>query len=194
MAELGALALRFALPVALLGLGAGVYAGSARRPEWTRVAERALWTVFGLVTLAMLALFVAFASFDFQLRYVVANSARDMALHYRLAALWGGQAGSLLLWLWLLVPGFISKYWFPYIPLFVLMVAYMTLARMRCPALVVPHLRFGRFAMALFFFLLPVLILWGDVTWFVHAVLIIGTVSNIQLSVAITQRVKALGT
>jgi cytochrome c-type biogenesis protein CcmF len=50
----------------------------------------------------MLALFAAFASFDFQLRYVAANSARDMALHYRLAALWGGQAGSLLLWLWLL--------------------------------------------------------------------------------------------
>ncbi|MBW1683439.1 MAG: heme lyase CcmF/NrfE family subunit [Deltaproteobacteria bacterium] len=102
MSELGALALRFALPVALLGLAAGVYAGSTRRPEWTRVSERALWTVFGLVTLAMLALFAAFASFDFQLRYVATNSARDMALHYRLAALWGGQAGSLLLWLWLL--------------------------------------------------------------------------------------------
>jgi cytochrome c-type biogenesis protein CcmF len=102
MSEFGALALRFALPVALLGLAAGFYAGSTRRPEWTRVAERALWTVFGLVTLAMLALFAAFASFDFQLRYVAANSARDMALQYRLAALWGGQAGSLLLWLWLL--------------------------------------------------------------------------------------------
>ena len=26
-----------------------------------------------------------------------------MALPYRLAALWGGQAGSLLLWLWMLL-------------------------------------------------------------------------------------------
>ncbi|NIV18908.1 MAG: hypothetical protein GWN47_11050 [Woeseiaceae bacterium] len=98
-----------------------------------------------------------------------------------------------VLWLWLLVPGFIPKYWLPYIPLFILLVGYMTWARIRHAGLLVPHLRFGRFAMALFFFLLPVLILWGDVTWFVHAVLIIGTVSNIQLSIAIARRVERLG-
>ena len=40
MTDIGALALRFALPVALLGLGASVYAGVARRLDWTRVAER----------------------------------------------------------------------------------------------------------------------------------------------------------
>ena len=97
-----------------------------------------------------------------------------------------------LLWLWLLVPGFVPKYWFPYLPLFVLTVAYMTQARLRHPKLVVPHLRFGRFAMALFFALLPALILWGDVTWFVHFVLIAGTMSNIQLSLAIASRVKSL--
>jgi cytochrome c-type biogenesis protein CcmF len=51
----------------------------------------------------MLALFYALASFDFQLVYVAGHSARSMPLHYRLAALWGGQAGSLLLWLWMLM-------------------------------------------------------------------------------------------
>jgi len=102
MSELGSLALRFALPVALLGVGAGVYAGRAGRDDWTRVAERCFWLVFALVTFAMLALLHAFATCDFQLSYVAQHSARSMALHYRLAALWGGQAGSLLLWLWLL--------------------------------------------------------------------------------------------
>jgi len=58
--------------------------------------------VFACTTLAMALLFHAFATGDFSLAYVAANSARSMALHYRLAALWGGQAGSLLLWLWML--------------------------------------------------------------------------------------------
>ena len=48
MSEIGAIALRFALVVAILGLGCGIYAGVSRRPQapgWTRVSERALVTV-----------------------------------------------------------------------------------------------------------------------------------------------------
>ena len=100
--ELGALALDFALPVAVLGMAAGIYAGAARRSDWTRVAERTVWVVTFFVGVALLALFHAFATFDFSLEYVASHSARSMPLHYRLAALWGGQAGSLLLWLWML--------------------------------------------------------------------------------------------
>ena len=103
MSELGELALRFALPVALLGMAAGIYAGVQRRPEWTRVAERAVLTVAAFVAFGMLALFYAFATHDFELAYVAGHSARSMALPYRLAALWGGQAGSLLLWLGMLM-------------------------------------------------------------------------------------------
>src|SRR5262245_27582833 len=102
MADLGAHALRFALALALFGLGAAVHAGRSRRADWTRVAERSVGLVFACVTLAMAALFHALATGDFSLAYVASNSARSMALHYRLAALWGGQAGSLLLWLWML--------------------------------------------------------------------------------------------
>jgi len=102
VSELGAYALRFGLVLALFGLGAGVYAGSARRRDWTRVAERCVYLLCGAVGVAMLALFYSFASFDFQLAYVAQNSARSMSLPYRLAALWGGQAGSLLLWLFVL--------------------------------------------------------------------------------------------
>jgi hypothetical protein len=46
----------------------------------------------------------------------------------------------------------------------------------------VPHFEFGRFSMALFFLLLPVLIIWGDVPLFVHLVFIIGTTSKAQLA------------
>ena len=94
-----------------------------------------------------------------------------------------------LLWLWLLVPEFFPKYWL-YFPVLVLLELYMIPVRVRQPQLVVPHLQFGRYAMAQFMFLLPVLILWGDVAWFVHLVLLTGTASKVQLALAIRQRVR----
>ncbi len=102
MADLGLYALRLGLLFCALGIGAGIYAGVSGRSEWTRVAERSVYLVFATTSLAMGALFWALASNDFSLSYVAAHSARTMPLHYRLGALWGGQAGSLLLWGWML--------------------------------------------------------------------------------------------
>jgi cytochrome c-type biogenesis protein CcmF len=102
MSDLGAYALRFALLIAIAGFISAIHAGTSRREDWLRVAQRSVWVVFGFVTLSIATLFVAFASHDYQLAYVASHSARNMDLVYRLAALWGGQAGSLLLWLWML--------------------------------------------------------------------------------------------
>ena len=95
-----------------------------------------------------------------------------------------------LLWLWRLIPGFFPKYWLPYIPLLVLLEIYMISIRIRDPQTTIPHFAFGRYGMALFFFLLPVLIIWNDVSWFVHLVLIIGTASKMQLAWALARRTK----
>ncbi len=102
MADLGLYSLRFALVIAVTGCAAGLFAGLRRRGDWAEVANRAGHLLFWLLTLAMVALFWAFASDDFRLEYVASHSARSMDLHYKLAALWGGQAGSLLLWVWML--------------------------------------------------------------------------------------------
>jgi cytochrome c-type biogenesis protein CcmF len=112
VSEIGVYALRFALLITLLGLAAGLRGGLQQRDEWTRFSERSVWVVFGFVSLAMGVLFAAFASCDFQLEYVAAHSARGMSLPYRLAALWGGQAGSLLLWLWMLSSYGAACVWF----------------------------------------------------------------------------------
>ncbi len=112
MSEIGVYALRFALLITLLGFGAGLKGGLQRRDEWTRLSERSVWVVFAFVSLAMGVLFAAFAICDFQLEYVAAHSARGMSLPYRLAALWGGQAGSLLLWLWMLSAYGAACVWF----------------------------------------------------------------------------------
>jgi len=102
VSEIGDYALRFALVVGLVGLVAGFVGGRLRNDAWTRLAERSLLAVFVFITLAMGILFAAFVNNDFHLAYVAGHSSRAMALPYRLAALWGGQAGSLLLWLWML--------------------------------------------------------------------------------------------
>lgn len=87
-----------------------------------------------------------------------------------------------LVWLSMLVPGFVAAYWLPYLPILLVIEAYMLTVRVRRPETRIPHFRFGRFAMALFCFLLPVLLAFGDVSWFVHTVLIIGTASKLQLA------------
>ncbi len=86
-----------------------------------------------------------------------------------------------LLWIWMLFPWFFPKYWLPYFPILVVIEIYLTSLRVRHPTLHVPHFEFGRWAMALFFFLLPVLLVFGDQPRFVHFVLIIGTASKMQL-------------
>lgn len=87
-----------------------------------------------------------------------------------------------LLWLWMLFPWFFPEYWLPYIPILAVIEIYLVSIRLRHPDRYVPHFEFGRWVMALFCFLLPVLIVFGDVPWFVHAVFILGTASKLQLA------------
>jgi len=97
-----------------------------------------------------------------------------------------------LLWLWLLIPNFFQTYWLPYIPVLVLLELYMIPIRIRHNRMQIPHFQFGRFAMALFFFLLPVLLLWGDVSWFVHLVFSVGVLGKLQLAWAMRLRSNAV--
>ncbi|MDG2334139.1 MAG: heme lyase CcmF/NrfE family subunit [Myxococcota bacterium] len=103
MSELGLYSIRLGLLAAVVGILAGFYGGLTRRDDWGRVAERSVYLVFGFLGVAMFALFWALANNDFSLAYVARHSARSMELHYRLGALWGGQAGSLMLWAFLLM-------------------------------------------------------------------------------------------
>ena len=87
-----------------------------------------------------------------------------------------------LVWLWMLVPGFVEAYWLPYLPVLLAMEAYMITIRVRLPETPIPHFQFGRYAMALFCFLLPVLLVFGDVAWFVHLIFAMAVISKLQLS------------
>ena len=112
MAEIGQYSLIFALVISAAGIVAGIVAGVTRHDGWTQVAQRSVWVVLALSSISMAALFYALYVGDFRLAYVAQHSARDMPLGYRMAALWGGQAGSLLLWGWMVALYGSAALWF----------------------------------------------------------------------------------
>jgi len=100
--ELGHFALWLALGASLvLGVMPMVGAGVGRH-DWMAVARPTAGTLFTLVALAFVCLAASFANNDFSVLYVATNSNRLLPLHYRIAAVWGGHEGSILLWLLML--------------------------------------------------------------------------------------------
>lgn len=77
-------------------------AGRSGRPRTLQAARFGAYGTVALIGVTVLCLAYAFVSHDFRLRYVAHYSDRSMSLAYLLTALWGGQDGSLLWWLFLL--------------------------------------------------------------------------------------------
>lgn len=71
------------------------------RPRLLQAARLGAYGTVSLVGLAVLVLAYAFVSHDFRLTYVAHYSDRAMSTPFLIAALWGGQDGSLLWWLFL---------------------------------------------------------------------------------------------
>jgi cytochrome c-type biogenesis protein CcmF len=100
--ELGQVALLLALAVACVQ-GTLPIAGAARGHQpWMLLARPAAQTQCLLIVAAFCALALSFAQNDFSVLYVASNSNSALPLHYRLAGVWGGHEGSLLLWLLML--------------------------------------------------------------------------------------------
>lgn len=102
MENLGSLAILLAFCVALYALLASAVGRIKNNPFLIVSGERAVYCVWGLVTLASGILVHAMLTGDFRFAYVAAHSNRTMPLLYKVAAWWGGQEGSLLFWSWLL--------------------------------------------------------------------------------------------
>jgi cytochrome c-type biogenesis protein CcmF len=100
--ELGQVALLLALAVSLV-LGSLPIAGAARgRADWMALARPAAHAHFLLVATAFGCLTSAFVRNDFSVAYVTDHSNTALPLVYRVAGVWGGHEGSLLLWLMML--------------------------------------------------------------------------------------------
>ncbi len=102
MTILGELALWIAFPVALFGTVLAFVGGRQQRGDLVLSAERAVYAVFGLLTLASAGIVAAFLGDRFEYWYVWNYSNRELDVFYKAAGLWAGQRGSLLFWVLLL--------------------------------------------------------------------------------------------
>ena len=96
----------FCLIVALmLALTQGILplAGAAKgRSAWMAVAQPAAQGQFLFVAIAFVLLIAAFVNNDFSILVVAQHSNTQLPTPYRVAAVWGGHEGSMLLWVLML--------------------------------------------------------------------------------------------
>jgi cytochrome c-type biogenesis protein CcmF len=96
--EIGHFALILALLVALLLGSLPIIGAATGNTVWMGLAKPAARVQFMLIAVAFICLAYAFAAKDYSVAYVAANSNSKLPLQFRIAAVWGGHEGSLLLW------------------------------------------------------------------------------------------------
>lgn len=102
MENIGALAILLAFCLAVYAVVGSVLGKIKKKPFLIVSAERAVYSVWFLLTLAAGILVYSLITGDFRMSYVASHSNRAMSTVYKFTAWWGGQEGSLLLWAWLL--------------------------------------------------------------------------------------------
>jgi cytochrome c-type biogenesis protein CcmF len=97
--DLGRAALVTSLLLLVYALCAGAFAAWKGRRRLAESAQNALVASFVATVVASAILLAALARHDFSFQYVADHTSRELPLGYTLTAFWGGQEGSLLLWL-----------------------------------------------------------------------------------------------
>jgi cytochrome c-type biogenesis protein CcmF len=105
MAELGRAALVVTLGLTVYALVAGASAAYLGRRRLALSAQNALVAAFGSTLVASGVLLAALLRNDFSFTYVAQTTSEALPTAYTISAFWGGQEGSLLLWL-LVLTGF----------------------------------------------------------------------------------------
>jgi cytochrome c-type biogenesis protein CcmF len=99
VADVGRAALVVSFGLALYALVGGTVAAITRHRRLADSARLALLACFGSTVIASAVLIRALVAHDFSYAYVQAHTSRDLSTIYSLTAFWGGEEGSLLLWL-----------------------------------------------------------------------------------------------
>ena len=100
--NIGYLILITAMLLTIFGMVVGYWGGATRNAKLAASSFNAIYAVAALVVIASIILWYGLLSDQFQLSYVWNHSERALPIFYKFAALWGGQAGSLLFWTLLL--------------------------------------------------------------------------------------------
>ena len=107
LANLGFGALLLTFLICLYGVAASLYGLLAKRPAWVESARWSMLLTFPLLTITSLAIIVLLTNGSYEVSYVARVTSDSMPTYLKVTALWGGQAGSLVFWSWLMA-GFAS--------------------------------------------------------------------------------------
>ena len=102
IADLGFGAILITFLISIYGVFAAIYGVRKNAPAWVDSARNAMLLTFPLLTLAALSLIYLLVKGNYEVEYVTSVTSNSMPLYLRVTALWGGQAGSLLFWSWLM--------------------------------------------------------------------------------------------
>ncbi|HSF82097.1 MAG TPA: heme lyase CcmF/NrfE family subunit [Anaerolineales bacterium] len=102
IANLGYGALVITFLISLYGVGAAIYGVRKNAPSWVDSARNAMLLTFPLLTLTALSIIYLLVIGSYEFEYVASVTSNSMPIYLRVTALWGGQAGSLVFWTWLM--------------------------------------------------------------------------------------------
>ncbi len=99
---LGLTSLLLAFACAVYAAVAAIVAAQSKLNAWIDSARNAAMLTWPLLTLAALSIITLIVQGHYEVEYVFRVSSLSMPWYLRVTALWGGQAGSLLFWSWLM--------------------------------------------------------------------------------------------
>ena len=102
MTLVGRAALLLAFAAAIYAVVAALWSRRTGRREFLASAERGVWAVFITTTTSVFIMWGLLLGNRFDVADVAGYSNLTLGWRYKITALWGSQAGSLLLWMWLL--------------------------------------------------------------------------------------------
>lgn len=102
IANLGFGALVITFIISIYGATAAAYGVIKNKPAWVESARSAMLLTFPLLTLSALCIIYLLVSGSYEIAYVSNVTSSSMPFYLKVTALWGGQAGSLIFWSWLM--------------------------------------------------------------------------------------------
>ncbi len=88
--------------LALYGIGAVICGLVRNSSRWIESARSAMLLTWPLISVVVLSLIYLLVTGHYEVDYVYNVTSNSMPLYLKITALWGGQAGSLLFWSWLM--------------------------------------------------------------------------------------------
>ena len=102
VADFGFGVLVVAFLVALYSVGAAVLGATSKSFSLVESARRAMLLVWPLISIAAASLIYLLVNNHFEVQFVYEVTSRSMPTYLKVTAWWGGQAGSLVFWSWLM--------------------------------------------------------------------------------------------